>query len=433
MRRIYGPAVAAGTAGSMAAVFDAMFLGHTMGIKGLAALAVAVPILLFVNAFGIWVNSGVASKVAMYYTNGEKKEASRVMVNNVIVNFLTSIVVCVFAYLVFIPVMHHSATPYEIVQYSEDYLRIFLLGVFFTYSSNGLYSILRTIGHPKESMSMQILVAAIHIILDVVFIFKLGLGVRGAALATVLSQAMAWVLLILRFCIRRTDLQIRRSSFALDMEYIRFEFRFGSAPFYSDICAVLIAVHLNEALVNSSLEAASMYLACYAIYRCLSEVFLRMLSGLTSSIIPLFVVNVSKKHYTRVKVILVKSIILGSVIMSVGYLFLCSSPLVIAQMFNLDSEMKDICAVAIRIGLCTLPFLGGQMVALSFFHSVEKKGLILGINLSRQLLVLAPLLFILPYAYGPVGVWWSLCLTDIVSIVYSWYALLSEVRKLGVE
>lgn len=431
LRKFTPPAMIAMSANAVLNIFEIIILGIGVGIDAFAALACTFPIIILISAFASLVNTGTASKIAMLYAENNQEQALKTFGNSVIllVSFgalLTAVLEIFLEDILRLCGASDVTLPYALV-----YMRIMLVSTVVLFSMQSMGRLLHIQGRPKVQMMLQIGGITGNVILSVIFVLVFKWGMKGVALASIMCESVSWILYIKVFSNKKAFLHFTKRGFCVDFSLIKEILSIGVSPFAINACGCVVALMINLSLIEVAGEQRDMYLGSYAIVQRITQVLISLISGLGLAMQIITSINIAKQNYIRVRGVLMQSIFNAFIIMCIGYGFISIFADGLMSIFTTDKQMIEIGATALIIGLCTFPFVGSQMVAVSFFQTIRRPRASMIISLTRQLLFLIPMLVILPHLIGVTGVWWSMALADVASVTISWIMLYTETKKLS--
>jgi len=431
LKKFTPPAMIAMSANAVLNIFEIIILGIGVGIDAFAALACTFPIIILISAFASLVNTGTASKIAMLYAENNQEQALKTFGNSVImlVSFgalLTAVLEIFLEDILRLCGASDVTLPYALV-----YMRIMLVSTVVLFSMQSMGRLLHIQGRPKVQMMLQIGGITSNVILSVIFVFVFKWGMKGVALASIMCESVSWILYIKVFSNKKAFLHFTKRGFCVDFSLIKEILSIGVSPFAINACGCVVALMINLSLIEVAGEQRDMYLGSYAIVQRITQVLISLISGLGLALQIITSINIAKQNYIRVRGVLMQSIFNAFIIMCIGYGFISIFADGLMSIFTTDKQMIEIGATALIIGLCTFPFVGSQMVAVSFFQTIRRPRASMIISLTRQLLFLIPMLVILPHLIGVTGVWWSMALADVASVTISWIMLYTETKKLS--
>ena len=431
LRKFTPPAMIAMSANAVLNIFEIIILGIGVGIDAFAALACTFPIIILISAFASLVNTGTASKIAMLYAENNQEQALKTFGNSFImlVSFgalLTAVLEIFLEDILRLCGASDVTLPYALV-----YMRIMLVSTVVLFSMQSMGRLLHIQGRPKVQMMLQIGGITGNVILSVIFVLVFKWGMKGVALASIMCESVSWILYIKVFSNKKAFLHFTKRGFCVDFSLIKEILSIGVSPFAINACGCVVALVINLSLIEVAGEQRDMYLGSYAIVQRITQVLISLISGLGLAMQIITSINIAKQNYIRVRGVLMQSIFNAFIIMCIGYGFISIFADGLMSIFTTDKQMIEIGATALIIGLCTFPFVGSQMVAVSFFQTIRRPRASMIISLTRQLLFLIPMLIILPHLIGVTGVWWSMALADVASVTISWIMLYTETKKLS--
>ncbi len=431
LRKFTPPAMIAMSSNAVFNIFEIIILGIGVGIDAFAALACTFPIIILISAFASLVNTGTASKITMLYAENNQEQALKTFGNSFImlVSFgalLTAVLEIFLEDILRLCGASDVTLPYALV-----YMRIMLVSTVVLFSMQSMGRLLHIQGRPKVQMMLQIGGIIGNVILSVIFVFVFKWGMKGVALASIMCESVSWILYIKVFSNKKAFLHFTKRGFCVDFSLIKEILSIGVSPFAINACGCVVALMINLSLIEVAGEQRDMYLGSYAIVQRITQVLISLISGLGLAMQIITSINIAKQNYIRVRGVLMQSIFNAFIIMCIGYGFISIFADGLMSIFTTDKQMIEIGATALVIGLCTFPFVGSQMIAVSFFQTIRRSRTSMIISLTRQLLFLIPMLIILPHLIGVTGVWWSMALADVASVTISWIMLYTETKKLS--
>lgn len=423
------PAIIAMTATSLYNIVDTIYIGHGCGALALGALTVAKPFMDICAAFGSLVGVGASSLLAIYLGEKDYERANRVLGNVIVMNIILSAIVMAVGLIWLDPILMAFGASEATLLYAHEYMEIILYGNVLTHIYFGLNAMLRSAGHPRFSMTATIVAVIINIILDPIFIFGLDMGVRGAALATVISQAVAVVWQLTKFMDKNELVRFHRGIWRLNRHITIRALAIGISPFLYNIAHCFVVIIINNQLKNFG---GDMAIASYGVINRLTFVFAMMVMGLNQGMQPIAGYNYGAKQFDRVLKSFYLTCAYATGVMGIVFVLGECFPELMTRMFTHDVELIAQTVRPMRIVCSTMLIIGFQMVTGNLFTSVGKAGKAIFLSLTRQVLYLIPLVLWLPTIFTtPIdGVWWSIPISDTISAVTAIIVLLASRRKL---
>ena len=426
------PAIIAMTATSLYNIVDSIYIGHGCGALALGALTVAKPFMDICAAFGSLVGVGASSLLAIYLGEKDYDRANRVLGNVIVLNVILSAIVMAVGLIWLDPILMAFGASEDTLTYAHDYMEIILYGNILTHIYFGLNALLRSAGHPRFSMTATIVAVVVNIILDPLFIFGMDMGVRGAALATVISQAVAVVWQFTKFMDRNELVRFHRGIWRLNPHITSRALAIGMSPFLYNIAHCFVVIIINNQLKNFG---GDMAIASYGVINRLTFVFAMMVMGLNQGMQPIAGFNYGAKQYDRMLKSFYLTCAYATGVMSIVFLLGEFCPVVVTKMFTHDPILIEQTIKPMRIICCTMLIIGFQMVTGNLFTSIGKAGQSIFLSLTRQVIYLIPLTLFLPMLFtDPLdGVWWSIPVSDGLSAITAIIVLLSSRKHLPID
>ena len=426
------PAIIAMTATSLYNIVDSIYIGHGCGALALGALTVAKPFMDICAAFGSLVGVGASSLLAIYLGEKDYDRANRVLGNVIVMNIILSAVVMAVGLIWLDPILMAFGASEATLGYAHEYMEIILYGNILTHIYFGLNAMLRSAGHPRFSMVATIVAVVVNIILDPLFIFGMEMGVRGAALATVISQAVAVVWQLTKFTNKNELVRFHRGIWRLNRHITSRALAIGMSPFLYNIAHCFVVIIINNQLKTFG---GDMAIASYGVINRLTFVFAMMVMGLNQGMQPIAGYNYGAKQYHRVLQSFYLTCAYATGVMGIVFFLGEFCPMVVTKMFTHDPVLIAQTIRPMRIICSTMLIIGFQMVTGNLFTSIGKAGKAIFLSLTRQVIYLIPLTLLLPMAFmDPLdGVWWSIPISDTLSAITAVIVLLSARKSLQIS
>ena len=419
------PAITSMVIFSLYNIIDSIFIGHGVGPLGIAGIAVCFPIMNLTIAFSVLVGVGGASVASILLGRQDMREASQVLGTVAVLGLLIGSALGVGMFVFLDGILSGFGASAAVLPYARDFMGIILLGLPISYTLFGLNHLMRASGYPKKALLSIVVTVGVNIILAPIFIFYLGWGMRGAALATVAAQFSGMIWVVAHFCRSSNVLHFQRGIYRLRLGSIRSIASIGAAPFLVNICASGVVAVINMEL---RVHGGDLAIAAYGIVNRVLFLFVMVVLGLSQGMQPIVGYNYGALKFDRVTMTLKYGLVASALIMLFGMLVGGVFSHAIGGLFTTDETLLDLAATGLRIGVLVFPLVGLQIVISNFFQSMGRAKLSIFLTLTRQLLYLLPCLFILPRFYGLNGIWFSLPISDLLAFLTAW-AVLRNFRK----
>ncbi|WP_317311959.1 MATE family efflux transporter [Clostridium thermobutyricum] len=413
-------------------IIDRMYIGNIEGVGKLAITGVGItmPIMTIILAFGMLVGIGTASRISIFLGKGDKETAEKHIGNAFVLIIIFSILITIIglAFLDKILVVFGASSSTEI--YARQYMQIIFAGTIVSMLSFGLNHSIRSDGSPKIAMLSMLIGAIINIILDPILIFIFNLGVRGAAIATVISQFVATIWILYYFTKGQSSIKLKKENFKLKKYIVLSIFSIGISP-----CSMQIAACIVQVIANNSLKhyGGDLAIGAMTIVQSIGMIFLTPIFGLNQGSQPIIGYNFGAKKYNRVKTTVFYGAITATIIVTIGWLVVQLAPQLLIKIFNNDPELLEIAKNGLRIYLLFIPVIGLQIISSNYFQSVGKAKISMFLSLLRQVILLIPFMIILPRIFGLNGIWMAGAISDLLSAIITCCIFYNSLKKLNKE
>ncbi len=423
------PAIIASIATSVYNIIDSIFIGRGVGAMAIAGLAITFPLMNLVVAFVTLIAVGGATISSIFLGQQNNKRATDT-VNNVMVLSLIHAVIFGGVTLLFIdPILRFFGATDETIPYAREFMEVILYATPVTYVFIGLNNLMRATGYPKKAMVSALLSVAVNLILAPIFIFVLDWGIRGAAFATVCGQTAAFIWVLAHFMSKKSFIHFDLNNRWFTSGIIKRIYAIGLSPFLMNVCACVVVIFINKALLDYGAEMGNMAVGAYGILNRTTMFSIMIVFGITQGMQPILGYNYGAGNWKRVKQTLKIGMWIGIGITMVGAVAGEVFPDTITGLFTTDETLKHIAREAYRIYYIGFGVVGMQIVITNFFQSVGKPKLSIFLSLTRQLVFLIPFLVFLPRYFGIDGVWISMTASDVIAFVFAVVTLFIEMRR----
>lgn len=425
------PAIIAMTSTSLFNIIDSVFIGHGVGAFAISGMALTMPIMNIAAAFGSLVGVGGAAITSIRLGQGNKQSAENVLGNVVLLNITFGLIIGAIGLIFLDPILYFFGASDQTIGYARDFMHIILAGNVITHLYLSLNELLRASGYPQKSMRIMLVAVAVNCVLNPLFIFKFGWGIRGSATSTLIAQTTALSISLHHFANRNSFLHFQRGIFRFRSKIVGGILSIGMAPFLMNICTSIVVIFVNKAL---KAHGGDLNIGAYGIINRVVMLFLMVVLGLNQGLQPIVGYNYGARKYDRVIKALRITIICAVCVTTTGFLVSQLLPRQVAMLFigsDSDSASELIDAVAYGMEHVMIMFwaVGFQVVTGNFFQYIGKAKRAILISLTRQVLFLIPLLIILPPKYGVLGVWMSMPISDSMSVILAAVLLYFQIRK----
>lgn len=425
------PAIIASLATSLYNIVDSIFIGRGVGAMAITGLAITFPLMNLVVAFCVLVGVGGATISSIFLGQKSMDKASDVVGNVTVLCLIHAVIIMAIGLIFLDPVLvFFGATP-ETIGYAREFMRVILYATPLTYVFLGLNNLMRATGYPRKAMISALLSVAVNVVAAPIFIFVLDWGIAGAAWATVLGQTSAFIWVMSHFISRKSLIHFSRRSWRLNGRIIRSIYSIGMSPFLMNCCACLVVVFINKALLDSAGSDGNLAVGAYGIINRTSMFFVMIIFGVTQGMQPILGFNYGAANWKRVIGTLRRGILIASIVSCIGFAITECIPDTVSSLFTTDPGMIKIARDGFRIFFIFYPVVGSQIVIQNYFQSIGKPALSIFLSLTRQLIFLVPLLWILPKHYGVDGVWSAMAASDMIAFALALITVLIMNRRIA--
>jgi len=423
------PAIVGMLVNALYNVVDRIFVGKGVGDLALAGITVEFPISLVIMAFTMLIGLGASTLISIRLGQHKDQEAEQIMGNALILMLIVSALITIFGLSFLRPLLTAMGASADVMPYALDYGGIILAGTVFFMFGMGANNFIRAEGNPRVAMLTMLIGAITNIILDPIFIYGFGWGIKGAAIATVIAKAVSAVWVMHYFLSGRGHLKLSLSRVSLNRTYVIGILTLGAAPFAMQMAASLLNVILNNSLYTYGGDLA---LAGMGIVSSISTLLLMPLFGLNQGLQPIIGYNYGANNYDRVKEALLKGMAAATIISVTGFLVINIFPSQLVRLFtNEGAELVNLGTKALKTFLMALPIIGAQVIGASYFQAIGKPKHAAFLSLSRQILLLIPAILLLPRFLGLEGIFYAGPVADMGSALLTGTWVFLELRKLG--
>ena len=401
MLKLALPSVAAQVINMLYNIVDRIYIGHipVVGQTALTGVGVTFPIITLVSAFAAFAGQGGAPLASIQLGAGKREEAERILGSSTLLLLIMSVVLTVGFSIFQEPILWAFGASDATIGYALDYIGIYLLGTIFVQFALGLNTFISAQGKALVAMLSVLIGAILNIVLDPIFIFVFNWGVQGAALATILSQAVSACWVVGFLCSRRSGLRIRIAYLRPDRRVISRIAGLGVAPFIMQSTESLVTVVLNSGLQR---YGGDLYVGTLTIIQSVMQMVTMPIQGITQGVQPLMSFNYGAGNYARVRRTfwLLLRVTLTATVSAFLIVLLIPGPL--AMLFSDDEELVRLVARVMPVFFGGIWAFGAQMACQSAFMALGQARTSLFLALLRKVILLIPLAIVLPMAMGDV-------------------------------
>ena len=421
------PAIVAMTASSLYNIIDRAMIGQVVGPEAIAGLGITFPLMNLGAAFGAAVGVGASTCISVKLGQRDYKTAENLLGNTVTLNLIVGFLFMAICLLFLNPILRFFGASDATLPYAREFMVVILLGNMVTHMYFGMNAVLRAAGKPRHAMYATLFTVGMNIVLVVAFVWWLRWGIRGAALATITSQSLALCWQMKQFSNQKELLHLKRGIYKLKATLVRNIIAIGISPFLMNATACVVVIFMNNQFVR---YGGDMAVGAYSIANSIAMVFFMFVMGMIQGMQPIVGYNYGAEHYNRMFRCLWMTIAVATGILLVGWSLSMTFPNNIARIFTTDASLIELAGRGIRLNMLVFFVVGSQAVITNFFQCIGKVKISIFLSLSRQLILLIPMAYVLPFFIGLDGVWYSMALSDFGSFSMTIPVLIWYMKKL---
>ena len=420
------PAMVAMTASSLYNIIDRAFIGQVVGPEAIAGLGITFPLMNLSGAFGAAVGVGASTCISVRLGQKDYEAAEHLLGNTVTLTLIVGLLFMAVCFLFLDPILLFFGASNVTLPYAREFMEVILAGNIITHMYFGMNAVLRAAGKPQQAMYAVLFTVGMNIALIIAFVWWFRWGIRGAALATVTSQSMAlcWQLWI--FSNKKELLHLKRGIYRLKADLVKNIISIGVSPFLMNATACVVVIFMNNQFVR---YGGDMAVGAYSIANSIAMVFFMFVIGVNQGMQPIAGYNYGAQNYDRMMRVLWLAIAVATCILLVGWALSMLFPRQLARIFTTDKTLIEMAARGIKLNMLVFFVVAGQAVITNFFQCIGKVRISIFLSLTRQLILLIPMAYILPLFLGLDGVWYSMAASDLGSALMTWPILFVFLRK----
>ena len=425
------PAVITQVVASIYNIVDRVFLGQYVGALAIAGLAITMPVMNIIHALGSLVGVGASSRMSIVLGRKDMRWAEKILGNSMLLTFFFGFLFVTGGYLFMDNILELFGASPDTISYAREYMQIVLPGMFFTTMTFNLTGLIRASGYPTKSMWIMAGGAVLNIFLDALFISVLGWGISGAAWATTISMFTTAVIAVSHFITPSSFIRFKRHAWTPKLYIFRNVLLIGLSPFLMNFAASFVVALLNKQLIRFGGDLA---VGAYGIVNTYASFLVMFILGLCQGMQPIAGYNYGAGHNHRLRSVYLLTMRVSVIVGTVGALLAMIIPRIILRAFTDSDSLLDIGAPAMRYLNVMMPLIAFTITNSQFFQSIDKPWIAITTSLSRQVLFLIPLMFIIPAIMvnaggdGLTGVWVTCTICDVLGAALAAGLLMSQLK-----
>ncbi len=420
------PAMVAMVASSLYNIIDRSVIGQVVGPEAIAGLGITFPFMNLSAAFGAAVGVGASTCISVKLGQRDYPTAQHLLGNTVTLNLVVGLLFMLVCLMFLDPILRFFGASDVTLPYAREFMQIILLGNMVTHMYFGMNAVLRAAGKPRHAMYATLFTVGCNIVLVMAFVWWFRWGIRGAALATILSQSLALCWQMWIFSDKRELLHLKRGIYKLKAELVRNIVAIGVSPFLMQTTSCIIVIFMNNQFVR---YGGDMAVGAYSIANSMVMVFFMFVMGVTQGMQPIVGYNYGAQKYDRMMRCLWIAITVATSILLVGWALSMLFPRQMARIFTTDPVLLEMAARGIVLDMLVFFVVGSQAVITNFFQCIGKVKISIFLSLSRQLILLLPMAYVFPLFWNLDGVWYAMPVSDFLAFAFTIPILIWHIRK----
>lgn len=423
------PAVITQIIASIYNICDRVFLGQYVGALAIAGLTVTMPIMNIIHAFGSLVGAGSGARMSIVLGKRDIRWAESILGNSMILTIFFGILFVSGYYFFSDAILSLFGASAETIAYAKEYMDIVVPGMFLTTVTFNLCNLIRSSGYAQKSMWIMLSGSIINIALDTLFICVLDMGIAGAAWATTISMAISSILSLSHFVSKKSFIRFRRHAWQPKFRIFRNILAIGVSPFSMNVAGSGVVAMLNNQLLTYGGDNA---VAASGVANSFAPLIIMLVLGICQGMQPIAGYNYGARRFDRLRDVYKLAMKVNVTIGCIGTLLVLTVPRYLAMAFTNEPELLDLCVPAMRLMLVMSPLIGFTITNSQFFQSIDKPWIAIVTSLSRQVLFLLPLIYLVPMVFtdlglnGLYGVFASCTISDFLGAALAGYLLWTQ-------
>ena len=420
------PAIVAMVASSLYNIIDRSVIGQVVGPEAIAGLGITFPFMNLGAAFGAAVGVGASTCISVKLGQRDYQTAQHLLGNTVTLNTIVGFLFMAISLIFLDPILRFFGASDATLPYAREFMQVILLGNMVTHMYFGMNAVLRAAGKPRHAMYVTLFTVGCNIVLVIAFVWWFRWGIRGAALATVLSQSLALCWQMWIFSDKRELLHLKRGIYKLKADLVRNIIAIGVSPFLMQSTSCVIVIFMNNQFVR---YGGDMAVGAYSIANSMVMVFFMFVMGVTQGMQPIVGYNYGAQKYDRMMRCLWLAITVATGILLVGWALSMLFPREMARIFTTDPVLLEMSARGIVLDMLVFFVVGSQATITNFFQCIGKVKISIFLSLARQLIFLLPMAYVFPLFWDLDGVWYAMPASDFIAFAFTIPILMWHIRK----
>ena len=426
------PAILAMMVTSLYNTVDRAFIGaiKDVGALALSGLGVTMPLFTILGAFCVAIAIGGSTNISIKLGEGNKEDAEKILGNTFALEFVVAVVIILIGIFFLDDILYLFGASKDTITYARDYMSVIFAGAWFNLPGFSLNSAIRAEGNPKLASKMMIVTCLLNLILDPIFIFVFDMGIKGAAVGTVICQLTICLWSLHYFTIGKSNLKLKLKNIRLEKKFIKIIVIVALTPLFMEMAAGFIHLITNRVL---QVYGGDLAIGAMTTVTSISLMFLMPVFGLSQGMQTIIAYNYGAKQIDRAKKTLLMALVAATGLLAVGCILIQMFPEFFVSIFTKDKGLMDLAVNGININLITLPTIGISILGSVYFQCIGRAKLSMILSILRQVIILIPVILVVPKICRLNGVWLSQPIADIGAMIIIGIFLLKEFKVKNIE
>lgn len=422
------PAILAMMVTSLYNTVDRAFIGSIKDVGALAisGLGVTMPLFTILGAFCVAIAVGGSTNIAIKLGEGNKEEAEKILGNTFLLEFIVAIAIMLVGAFFLEDILYMFGASKGTIKYAMEYMSVIFFGTWFNLPGFALNSAIRAEGRPKLASSIMIVSCLLNLILDPIFIFGFNMGIKGAAIGTIMSQLLVCVWSVYYFTSGKSILKLKLKNIKISSKVLKSIVLIALTPFFMELASGFIHLVTNKVL---KIYGGDLAIGAMTAVTSICLMFLMPVFGLSQGMQTIIAYNYGAKEYERARKALFSAVVAGTAILTFGFILIRLYPAQLIGIFTNDTKLIELALNGISIYSVTLPIIGISILGTVYFQSIGSAKLSMVLGLLRQVIILIPVILVVPRLYGLNGVWMSQPIADFGAMIVVGLFLIRDIKS----
>lgn len=422
------PAIVGIVVMSLYNIVDRIFIGQGVGSDAIAGLAITFPVMNLSAAVGTLIGAGAAARISIVLGQNDKRKAELILGNSLVLTLLFGFIYIMLFSIFLDDILRLFGASETTLPYAHDFMAYILPGMLIMNLCFSFNNIMRASGYPSRAMVTMFIGAGLNVILAPTFIFLFEWGIKGAAIATDIAMTISMLFVMSHFFSKKSELHFKPGIYKLKWSIFTSITAIGAAPFVVNMAGSAVNGIVNNLLHQYGGDSAVGALGILMTY---AQLLCMIVIGITQGMQPIIGFNFGARKFNRLKKAYWLSVAAASAVTLIGTLGAQFAPQWIARAFTTDPELIANTSIALRIGTVIFWAVGFQIVSTNMFQSLGLAGQSIFLSLTRQILFLLPLIYIMSQIFGLTGIWIAYSVSDFIATLITGIMITYQMRKLN--